>query len=80
VSESIVFSFDIQIIYISIYVIYIFQNLHPGDLKLAVEKYLNKLLDPIREIFKDPKLKKLTDSAYPPLNKSKFRIISQNIL
>ncbi|CAG2182180.1 unnamed protein product, partial [Oppiella nova] len=44
-------------------------RLHPGDLKLAVEKYLNRLLDPIREVFKDPKLKKLTDSAYPPLNK-----------
>lgn len=50
-------------------------NLHPGDLKAAVEKYLNRLLDPIRETFKDPKLKKLTESAYPVLNK-KGKIVS----
>jgi cullin-5 len=39
VSEFIVFSFDIKIIIFHqiVYVIYIFQNLHPGDLKLAVE-------------------------------------------
>ncbi|CAG2102943.1 unnamed protein product [Medioppia subpectinata] len=44
-------------------------RLHPGDLKAAVEKYLNRLLEPIRETFKDPKLKKLTDNAYPSLDK-----------
>lgn len=35
---------------------------------------MNKLLEPIREIFKDPKLKKLTECAYPPLNKSKLSL------
>jgi tyrosyl-tRNA synthetase len=58
----------------------LFKNLYPGDIKFVVEKYLNKLLDPIREIFKDPKLKKLTDSAYPPLDKNKFLIISKYAL
>ena len=51
------------------------QKLHPGDLKAGVEIYLNKLLDPIREVFKDPKLKKLTESAYPPLNKSENSLV-----
>lgn len=41
------------------------QELHPGDLKNAVEKYLNRLLEPIRRDFSDPKLKKLTENAYP---------------
>lgn len=43
--------------------------LHPGDLKASVETYLNKLLDPIRKKFEDPELKKLTEKAYPPINK-----------
>lgn len=48
-----------------------FRNLalHPGDLKAGVETYLNRLLDPIRKKFENPELKKLTEKAYPPLNK-----------
>lgn len=41
------------------------QLLHPADLKNAVEKYISKLLEPIREEFKDSKLKKLAENAYP---------------
>ena len=42
-----------------------FQNLHPGDLKSAVTSAINKLLAPIIEKFKDPKLCKLSELAYP---------------
>ncbi|XP_046910617.2 LOW QUALITY PROTEIN: tyrosyl-tRNA synthetase [Dermatophagoides farinae] len=45
------------------------QTLHPGDLKQCTEKYLNKLLEPIREKFKDPEFKKLTELAYPKVSK-----------
>ncbi|XP_052243473.1 tyrosine--tRNA ligase, cytoplasmic-like [Dreissena polymorpha] len=41
------------------------QELHPGDLKAAVEAYLNCLLEPIRKEFDTPELKKLTAEAYP---------------
>jgi len=42
------------------------QNLHPGDLKLGVESFLNQLLDPIRTKFDtDPRLKQLVTEAYP---------------
>uniref|UniRef100_A0A646QC87 Tyrosine--tRNA ligase n=1 Tax=Hemiscolopendra marginata TaxID=943146 RepID=A0A646QC87_9MYRI len=41
------------------------QNLHPGDLKGSVENYLNCLLKPIQEIFQQPKLKLLSQQAYP---------------
>jgi tyrosyl-tRNA synthetase len=41
-------------------------KLHPGDLKAAVELRMNQLLEPIRQKFATPELKKLTDSAYPP--------------
>jgi len=34
-------------------------------LKNSVEVALNKLLDPIREKFNSPELKKLTSAAYP---------------
>jgi len=47
------------------------EEIHPGDLKAAVEKYLNGLLEPIRKIFEDPKLKKLAAEAYPPPGKAK---------
>jgi tyrosyl-tRNA synthetase len=47
------------------------QELHPGDLKLGVENYINKLLDPIRKAFQTPELKKLTESAYPKPTKVK---------
>lgn len=33
------------------------QELHPGDFKLAVELYINRLLDPIRAAFETPELK-----------------------
>lgn len=31
-------------------------KLHPGDLKAAVEKYINRLLEPIRKTFETPEL------------------------
>lgn len=33
------------------------EELHPGDFKLAVESYINRLLDPIRAEFNTPELK-----------------------
>uniref|UniRef100_A0A1B0GMG9 Tyrosine--tRNA ligase n=2 Tax=Phlebotomus papatasi TaxID=29031 RepID=A0A1B0GMG9_PHLPP len=33
------------------------EEVHPGDLKEAVERYINRLLDPIRKIFESPELK-----------------------
>lgn len=33
------------------------EELHPGDFKLAVEFYINRLLDPIRAEFDTPELK-----------------------
>ncbi|KAJ8273091.1 hypothetical protein GJAV_G00097300 [Gymnothorax javanicus] len=45
--------------------------IHPGDLKASVEEALNKLLDPIRKKFESPELKKLTNSAYANLPKTK---------
>ncbi|KAM3965587.1 LOW QUALITY PROTEIN: tyrosyl-tRNA synthetase [Aphomia sociella] len=47
------------------------QTIHPGDLKQSVEQAINKLLEPIQEIFKDPKLQELTKKAYPPPSKIK---------
>lgn len=45
------------------------QVVHPGDLKNSVEVSLNKLLDPIREKFNTPALKKLASTAYPDPSK-----------
>lgn len=45
------------------------QDIHPGDLKNAVEIYINKLLDPIRKEFENSKLKTLANKAYPPPKK-----------
>ena len=42
------------------------EKVHPGDLKASVEKYLNRLLDPVRKIFESPELQKLSKAAYPP--------------
>uniref|UniRef100_V9IKW0 tyrosine--tRNA ligase n=1 Tax=Apis cerana TaxID=7461 RepID=V9IKW0_APICE len=43
------------------------EEIHPGDLKNAVEIYINKLLDPIRKEFEtDSKFKNLANKAYPP--------------
>lgn len=47
------------------------EEIHPGDLKVSVELAINKLLAPIQEIFKDPKLQELTKKAYPPPAKVK---------
>merc|ERR1719245_2233086 len=47
------------------------EEVHPGDLKAAVEKYLNRLLDPVRKIFESKELKKLSLDAYPPPAKVK---------
>ncbi|NXG17483.1 SYYC protein, partial [Grallaria varia] len=47
------------------------QVVHPGDLKNSVEVALNKLLDPIREKFNSPELKKLSSAAYPNTSKTK---------
>lgn len=47
------------------------QNLHPADLKAAIEFYVNRLLDPIRKIFDSPELQKLVAKAYPVLTKPK---------
>lgn len=33
------------------------EELHPGDFKLAVENYINRLLEPIRAEFNTPELK-----------------------
>lgn len=33
------------------------EEVHPGDLKASVERYINKLLDPIRKEFETPELK-----------------------
>ncbi|KAM0728228.1 Tyrosine--tRNA ligase, cytoplasmic [Formica fusca] len=48
------------------------QDIHPGDLKNAVEIYINKLLDPIRKEFEtNSKLKSLASKAYPQSKKQK---------
>ncbi|XP_059166403.1 tyrosine--tRNA ligase, cytoplasmic-like [Physella acuta] len=54
------------------------EEVHPGDLKNAVEKYLNELLDPIRREFESPELKKLTAQAYPVAKKNAGSKPSQN--
>lgn len=40
--------------------------LHPGDLKAGVIAAINELLDPIRKVFEDPEMMKLSELAYPP--------------
>lgn len=52
------------------------QEIHPGDLKLSVEQAINKLLAPIQETFKDPKLQELVKKAYPPPAKTKGNVNS----
>lgn len=41
------------------------EELHPGDLKVSVENYINRLLDPIRKAFDDDFHRQLTEKAYP---------------
>jgi len=45
------------------------ENLHPGDLKLGVENFINNLLDPIRKKFQEPPMKELLAKAYPQPSK-----------
>lgn len=50
------------------------EEIHPGDLKAAVETYINKLLEPIRKKFEEPTLKKLAENAYPSPSKQKSTV------
>lgn len=47
------------------------EEVHPGDLKTAVEGYINRLLDPIRKEFDTPFYKELTEKAYPTFKPTK---------
>ncbi|XP_061192418.1 tyrosine--tRNA ligase, cytoplasmic-like [Saccostrea echinata] len=47
------------------------EEVHPGDLKVAVEGYLNELLEPIRKEFESAENKKLVAQAYPVEKKKK---------
>jgi len=47
------------------------EELHPGDLKAGVEVCINRLLEPIRKTFEEPKLKQLAEKAYPAPGKQK---------
>lgn len=47
------------------------KELHPGDLKMGVEKMINDLLEPIRRDFDTPDNVKLTQEAYPVEKKKK---------
>jgi tyrosyl-tRNA synthetase len=47
------------------------EAIHPGDLKAAVEVYLNRLMEPVRKIFESKDLKALTERAYPAPAKEK---------
>ncbi|KAF7274204.1 hypothetical protein GWI33_013124 [Rhynchophorus ferrugineus] len=47
------------------------EEIHPGDLKAAVELHINKLLAPIIKEFEKPELKKLAEKAYPQPGKQK---------
>ncbi|XP_011859545.1 PREDICTED: tyrosine--tRNA ligase, cytoplasmic [Vollenhovia emeryi] len=52
------------------------QEIHPGDLKNAVEVYINRLLDPIRKEFEsNSKLKSLASKAYPSAQKQKVTVV-----
>uniref|UniRef100_A0A2C9JL91 Tyrosine--tRNA ligase n=1 Tax=Biomphalaria glabrata TaxID=6526 RepID=A0A2C9JL91_BIOGL len=51
------------------------EEIHPGDLKNAVEGYLNELLDPIRKTFESPELKELIAKAYP-VQKKKIGVVA----
>ncbi|XP_050307648.1 tyrosine--tRNA ligase, cytoplasmic [Anthonomus grandis grandis] len=47
------------------------EEVHPGDLKAAVEIQINRLLAPIIKEFETPELKKLAQKAYPAPSKQK---------
>jgi tyrosyl-tRNA synthetase len=44
------------------------EEIHPGDLKAAVEIYINRLLDPIRKSFDNKLHKDLVEKAYPTMS------------
>lgn len=46
------------------------QEIHPGDLKAAVEIYINRLLEPIIKAFDNKVHKELTENAYPTKKES----------
>lgn len=50
------------------------EELHPGDFKLAVESYINRLLDPIRAEFNTPELK------YVDLMETQFYVLKMCIM
>lgn len=50
------------------------EEVHPADLKAAIEIYINKLLEPIRKTFEKPELQKLANAAYPPPTKTSNHI------
>lgn len=50
--------------------LWLYQVIHPGDLKASVEVALNQLLEPIRKKFEAPELLKLTNTAYPNTSKT----------
>jgi len=54
------------------------EEVHPGDLKSSVEKYLNELMEPIRKKFQSEELKKLVASAYPAQNTIKMKKASSS--
>jgi tyrosyl-tRNA synthetase len=56
------------------------EEVHPGDLKAAVEGYINRLLEPIRKKFEEPALMKLTEKAYPPPGKQSKLCLLKNIM
>lgn len=47
-------------------------DLHPADLKAAVEGYINQLLEPIRKKFAEKSLVQLAAKAYPVITESKL--------
>jgi len=53
------------------------EELHPGDLKLGVEGFINNLLDPIRKKFQEPKLKELLAQAYPIPSKKTEKVVKE---
>lgn len=54
------------------------QEVDPDSLKRSVERYLNKLLDPIRKDFDSEANRKLTMDAYPKVVTSAFAELDRN--
>jgi tyrosyl-tRNA synthetase len=49
------------------------EELHPGDLKLGVESFINGLLEPIRRRFDTPEMKAIVAKAYPPASTAQLK-------